>query len=245
MLLEALVDPMVLFCAGCIAAPIFVNENMTPAKIREYFLHPAMLAAAAALVLAWAVAEFVGKKPVRLSFGDRTLARWYLLNGVIIHALMDGLVGVFKANKYFAKQYGMLDRRYGAPLGSYNGSAVHVISLMELLVKAPICILLYLAIRKGWRCRDALEFFTCVTQAYGTVVYLGQEAISGAPNLDVDYKLEFTFHYIFYFWFAVVFGCVLYLIVPGIVGYRVYQRLVANSPAGGIVTGSSATRKRQ
>ena len=244
MLLEVVFDPFVLFCAGCIAAPIFVNPNMTPDKIQEYFTHPAMIACAALLVVAWVAAEFIGSKPIKLSFGDRLLARWYLLNGVIIHILMDGLVGVFKANKYFATQYGMLDKRYGDELGNFTGSAVHVVSLMELLVKGPICVLLYLAIRKGSKHRDALEFFTCVTQAYGTVVYLGQEAISGGKNFDVDWNFEFTFHYIFYFWFAVIFGCVLYLIVPGIVGWRVYKRIVRSTPAGGVVVDTTKAKRR-
>jgi hypothetical protein len=248
--LEIALDPFVHFCVGCIAAPLFANPDMTNAKMIEYFTHPAMVGSAAALVLAWLVVHlpFLGGKPVALSRSDRMLARWYLLNGVVIHALMDGMVGVFKVNKYFAAQYALVDQRYADPIGVFNGSAVHVVSLLELFVKGPVCVLLYVAIRKGWRSRDALEFFTCVTQAYGTVVYLGQEAISGGRNLDVDWDLTFTPDKLFYFWFAIIFGCVLYLIVPGIVGWRVYKRLVANSPssveAAAVASSSSKKAKR-
>ena len=234
MFLEVLFDPFVHFCVGCIAAPLFVNPNMKQENVIEYFTHPAMVGSLALLLVTIFATKFIGGRCVKLSFGDRMLARWYLLNGVIIHILMDGLVGVFKANKYFAVQYGMLDKRYGDPLGVFNGSAVHIVSLMELFVKGPICVLLYWAMHKGSKHRDALELFTCVTQVYGTVVYLGQEAITGGKNFEVDWNLEFTFHHIFYFWFAVFFGCLLYFVVPGIVGWRVYKRIVRNSPTGGI-----------
>lgn len=160
-----------------------------------------------------------------LTYGERTRARWYLLNGIIIHIFMDGCVGVLKTNKLLADNYAKLDKRYGDRLGTFNGSAVHVVSLAELLVKGPLCVVLYWAFKVRHPMRDALEFFTCVTQVYGTIVYLGQEAISGAHNLDVDYKLSFTLHYLFYFWFAIIFGCVLYLIVPAVLGYRSYLRL--------------------
>lgn len=168
---------------------------------------------------------------VPLNYAERRRARWYLINGVIFHMLMDGCVGVFKTNTLFARNYAKLDRRYAEPLGSYNGSAVHVISLVELFIKGPICILLYLAMQTRHRTVDALEFFTCVTQAYGTIVYLGQEAISGAPNLDVDYDLTFSQHYLVYFWFAILFGCTLYLIVPTILAYRSFGRIVAHTSA--------------
>ncbi|CAD2212677.1 3-beta-hydroxysteroid-delta(8),delta(7)-isomerase [Angomonas deanei] len=142
---------------------------------------------------------------------------------------MDGCVGVFKTNRLFAQNYAKLDKRYGDVLGTFNGSAVHVVSLMELFVKGPICVLLYWAYVTRHPSRDALEFFTCVTQAYGTVVYLGQEAISGAINLEVDYQLSFSPYHLLYFWFAIFFGCVLYLIVPSILGWKSYLRLVKST----------------
>lgn len=229
MLLEVLIDPFVLFCVGCIVTPVAIQlDTITQPELLAFFGHPAMVGCAALLLLAVVETKFFGKC-VRLSFGQRVLARWYLLNGVVIHILMDGLVGVFKANRLFAENYAKLDRRYGDALGTFNGSTVHIVSLMELVVKGPVCILLYRAYHRGSASRDVLEFFTCVTQVYGTIVYLGQEAISGAPNLDVDYDLTFTFHYLLYFWFAVIFGCLLYLVVPTVLGWKAYKRLVASS----------------
>lgn len=226
MFLELLIDPFVIFCVACIVTPVTIQlDTLSQQEIVEFFTHPAMLACALLFVVAVAETK-LGGKCVKLSFGQRMLARWYLLNGVVIHILMDGLVGVFKANRLFALNYAKLDKRYGDVLGSFNGSTVHIVSLMELLIKGPICILLYRAIHRGSRHRYALEFFTCVTQVYGTIVYLGQEAISGAPNLDVDYQLTFSFHYLLYFWFAIIFGCVLYIIVPSVLGWVAYCNLV-------------------
>jgi hypothetical protein len=248
MFLEVLVDPFVLFCVACIVTPVAIQlDTITQPEVMEFFTHPAMIACAALLLVAVVETKFLGKC-VKLSFGQRVLARWYLLNGVVIHILMDGLVGVFKANRLFAENYAKLDRRYGDALGTFNGSTVHIVSLMELAVKGPICVLLYRAYHRGSACRDALEFFTCVTQVYGTIVYLGQEAISGAPNLDVDYHLTFTFHYLLYFWFAVIFGCLLYLVVPTVLGWKAYKRLVASSGAakvGAITTTSTTTKQKR
>lgn len=234
---------------------VIARDTLTREMVIDYFTEPSMAVSLIAVPVAWIIGviwrsrvrqslrqrkmyqdEHKNKlEPYErvnydammapLTYGERTRARWYLLNGIIIHILMDGCVGVFKTNKLFAANYAKLDKRYGDRLGEFNGSAVHVISLMELLVKGPLCVLLYWAFKVRHPMRDALEFFTCVTQAYGTIVYLGQEAISGAPNLDVDYNLTFSPRFLFYFWFAIIFGCVLYLIVPAVLGYRSYVRL--------------------
>ncbi|KEG05822.1 putative 3-Beta-hydroxysteroid-delta(8), delta(7)-isomerase [Trypanosoma grayi] len=233
MFVEVFVDPFVIFCASCVALPLVLERAyLTQADVVAYLTEPAMLFAAAVLVATVAEAKLARRRqrrPVPLSLRERVRARWYLLNGVVIHVLLDGLVGVFKASTLLARNYAKLDARYAAALGSFTGSAVHIVSLMELCVKGPLCLLLYRAYQTNSPHRDALELFSCVTQAYGTVVYLGQEAISGMPHFDVDRQLEFTPHYLVYFWFAIVLGCVLYLIVPCWLGWQAYKRLVAAS----------------
>ncbi|GET87387.1 hypothetical protein, conserved [Leishmania tarentolae] len=232
-----------------------VRDSLTAEVAQAYFREPSTACALAAIPTAWLIGVVWRRRVHRslrqrktyqeahkseiaphelinydsmmapLTYGERTRARWYLLNGIIVHMFMDGCVGVFKTNSLLAENYAKIDARYASELGSFNGSAVHVVSLMELFVKGPLCVLLYWAFQVRHPMRDALEFFTCVTQAYGTIVYLGQEAISGAPNLDVDYDLTFSPHYLLYFWFAVIFGCVLYLLVPAVLGWRSYLRL--------------------
>lgn len=247
-LLEAAVDPMFLFCLGCVLTPLVVaRETLTRADVVAYFTEPSMLLSLLAVPVCGVLATLLdrryrggssgkgskggkGKKPraTGLTYGERARARWYLLNGLIIHILMDGCVGVFKTSRLFALNYAKLDHRYGAALGTFQGSAVHVVSLCELFLKGPLCVLLYFLFYthgagRGWR--EVAEFFTCVTQAYGTVVYLGQEAISGGTNLEVDWALDFSAYHILYFWFAIFFGCLLYLIVPCVLGARSAVRL--------------------
>lgn len=227
--MEVLLDPFVNFCIMCIVTPVSIQwDTISQEEAIEFFTHPAMIGCLALLIVAVLETKYGGKN-VKLTSGERKTARWYLLNGVVIHILMDGLVGVYKANRLFAENYAKLDKRYAAELGSFNGSAVHIISGLELFVKGPICILLYRAYHRGSPHRDALEFLTCVTQVYGTIIYLGQEAISGMKHCDVDYDLTFTFHYLLYFWFAVVFGCLLWLLVPTYLGWKAYLRIVGNS----------------
>ena len=233
--MDVLVDPFVHFCIACIVTPVAIQWNTIPTSdALGFFTHPAMIASLGLLVLVVAETKLCGKN-VKLTAAERQRARWYLLNGIVIHILMDGLVGTFKVNRLFAENYAKLDRRYGAELGSFQGSVVHIVSGMELFVKGPICLLLYRAYHRGSAHRDALEFFTCVTQVYGTIIYLGQEAISGMTNCDVDYNFTFSFHYLLYFWFAVVFGCLLWLIVPTYLGWQSYKRLVRSSAAKAVV----------
>lgn len=224
MLLEVLLDPFVLFCLGCIASPMLIDSAITRTDVVAYFSNPAIVGSFVALGLIVVVTK--SGNCVKLSRADRMLARWYLLNGVIVHSLLDAGIGVFKVDPYLAKHYALVDRRYAASLGDSNAAAVHVVTILELVLKGPVCVALYYCMHRGSPHRDALELFTCVTQVYGTFVYLGQELLTRGRDLDVDWKLEFTFHHIFYFWFAVIFGCVLYLIIPAIVGWRTYKRLV-------------------
>lgn len=229
-LLEIIFDPFVLFCVGCIVTPPLVDKTLSRDAQLDYFTHPAMLFCAALLIITYVYTFVVNRqRVVKLAASKRMLARWYLLNGVIIHILMDGLVGVYKANQPFATQYAKLDKRYGADVGTFLGSAVHIVSAMELFVKGPLCILLYIAYHHNLSIRDPLELITCATQIYGTVVYLGQEWLTGGHNFDVDWNLTFSMHYLLYFWFAVFFGCLLYFVVPGILGYWCFTRIAGDA----------------
>eukprot|EP00744_Colponema_vietnamica_P018686 GILI01026376.1.p1 GENE.GILI01026376.1~~GILI01026376.1.p1 ORF type:complete len:245 (+),score=53.97 GILI01026376.1:43-777(+) len=225
-LLEVLFDPFVAFCAICIATPLAIQySTVTQEDVKDYLLEPSMLFSFGLMALVVLETTF-GGKCVKLSASERMRARWYLLNGAIIHILMDGLIGVFKTNSLMAANYKKIDIRYSEPLGNYNGSAVHVISLCELLIKGPICLILYRMYYRGSAHKELFEFFTCVTQMYGTVVYLGQEFVSGCPNLDVDWHLTFSLHHLVYFWFAIAIGCILYFLVPGYLGYQCYKRIL-------------------
>jgi hypothetical protein len=146
---------------------------------------------------------------------------------VVIHILLDGMTGVYKLNPVFTEQYAELDKRYGAPIGSFLGSAVHVISALELFVYGPLCVYLYMAYHKRYPSRDAVELVVCVCQLFGTIVYLGQEVISGMTSMEVDWDFTFTYRMLKNFWFAVVIGNSIWLIVPTYLGVKSFNRIVA------------------
>lgn len=252
---EFLVDPTFLFCVGVFAAPLYMKRNkIKREEINVYLTEPFFLAMLAALILVAVMGIIIRKRFIKdltrrkelqdknrnlhayqrvnytyllrpLRLGERLRSRWYLFNGIVIHAYLDGLVGFFKVNPLMAANYAKIDRRYGADVGSFQGSTVHVLCLLELFIKSFMCIFLYWAFQNRHPARDALELLVCATQVYGTVMYIGQEIISGGRNLELDYFFTFSLHYTVYFWFAVVFGCALFILVPLLLGYWSFQRL--------------------
>ena len=87
--------------------------------------------------------------------------------------------------------------------------------VLELVVYFPACVWLYWAYWTGKAYRASLEVFVCAFQLYGTLVYLMQEHYNGYKSFNwLDSKLEFTVNHLFYFWFAVVIGCSLWIVVP-------------------------------
>ena len=223
---ELATDPFVLFCVSCIIIPPVV-EGMNREAIVAYAFHYTFLFTAALIAAVYWFTK--SGETVTLSKCDRWKARWYLLNGAVIHILLDGMTGVHKLNPTFARQYAEIDGRYGAALGSFEGSAVHVISALELYVYGPMCLWLYYLYHRGLPQRDALEFATCIAQLYGTIVYAGQEIISGMTLTQCDRNLTFSMAMLKNFWFAFVLGNTIWVIIPSWLGYEAWNRLVAAS----------------
>ena len=223
--LEVLLDPSVLFGISCIAMVPFVDPTpMTQADVVEYFTHWGMLLSLALLVGTVVVTHQRGT--VRLTPYERRVARWYLINGALIHVLLDGLAGGFKVNKFLAAQFHRLDSRYAEPVGEKYASALFLISALELFLKGPVCLYLYACYHRRLPARDVVEVFTCVTQVYGTFIYIGQECLTGFTAWDVDWGLTFSFHHLIYFWFAVFFAVGLYGVVPTYLGYKAALRII-------------------
>lgn len=162
-------------------------------------------------------------RPLRL--GERLRSRWFLLTGVVLHGYLDGMVGCLGLPSPLKYIYATMDRRYASPLTSYQGSLVHSQGVCELVVVAPLSVLLYIFFQLRHPCRDGLELLLCVLQFYTTAMYLGQEWISGARNFDLDYFYSFTPHYVVHFWFLVVFVRMICLAVPLWLGFWSFQRI--------------------
>jgi len=194
--------------------PFFVGILVTPAVMAKswnerlwYLLDPWMVAAICLLVAV--VTYTVKSNPVRLSERDRRVANWYLLNGVFIHFLMDGMVGVFAKVPLFRTQYETVDLRY-----KNADPTVMAVSMVELLVMSPLSIAVFVGyhLRKPWRA--PLEIVTAVLQAMGTVMFVSPELQTGCRSVPFDRDFSFTFHHILYFWFAFVVCNLLWILLP-------------------------------
>jgi hypothetical protein len=143
-----------------------------------------------------------------LTFWEQKTAQWYLMNGVFIHFLMDGL-SVFHGVPALHDQYYLLDSRYK------GDATLDVLSMFELFVMAPLCLILYHGVRVRAPWRHALQLATSSVQLMGTIIYLGPEIYwwKGA-HLMIDWNLTFSPAYLAYFWFPVALGPLMWIFVP-------------------------------
>lgn len=166
---------------------------------------------------------------VTLSNRQSMIARWYLLNGLIIHFLLDGTSGVWQWWTIMGNEYLKLDKRFEEPLSGI-GIMATMATQMELIVMFPLCMIAYYAYRchvLNFNGKTAvyppwvyvLEVMVACFQLCGTWFYNGTEVVhiilrTGVESVPVDWKLEFTLDYIVYFWFAFVFCPIIWVIVP-------------------------------
>jgi hypothetical protein len=209
-----IVDPFFWFCAFALAVPPFWVGHNTQQTI-EYFSDPFMIGSVAFSLLVSVFTHYITRTPsAALSSFDAWRARWYLLNGVIIHFYLDGLIGAYKVNKTLASQYAILDKRYNdhGPLGQ----TLHVISVIELALYMPACVWLYWAFWKGKAYRASLEVFVASFQLYGTLIYILTEAMNEFKSFTYwNRRAEYwDLNVIFYLYFAVFVGVALWIIVP-------------------------------
>ena len=232
-------DPSVLFAIGVIFAPLgLVNYPEPQIEIsKQYLCNPAIISC----VILWLLIEiFFSVKP-KVSIR----AHWYLMNGIFFHVLLDPLSGLFQCVDLMSKQYGILDKRYILPF-DHEGLIVNLVSLLELILMAPICLYIYYGYykyfgknknknkknggykKKGLLLIYSLEIIVSTIQLIGTLFYDGQELIhiirgDGNEAIKIDYNLEFTFDFIFYFWFGAVFAQLPWIIVPIYMIFRSYK----------------------
>eukprot|EP01012_Entosiphon_sulcatum_P022287 TRINITY_DN2721_c0_g1_i1.p1 TRINITY_DN2721_c0_g1~~TRINITY_DN2721_c0_g1_i1.p1 ORF type:complete len:244 (+),score=51.69 TRINITY_DN2721_c0_g1_i1:25-756(+) len=227
-LFEMLTDVGLWFMVGLIFAPPGV-EYITKGDaafpdIQAYFLDPVFLGGGVALtVLLWLL--FGGGKD--LSTRDLRVARWYLLNGTIIHICMDGLVGSFHKWPLFYKQYCTLDKRFitGHPIP-------WTVGVIEFFGHSLFCFLTYYGYHNRRRWTPAAELFACAFQIFGAIAFVLAEFREGLENVPADWNLDFSWFHLFYFWFG--FGAnFVWLLIPGTLAWTATQRIAAcYDPAG-------------
>jgi hypothetical protein len=133
-----------------------------------YFTDPVSIIGVVALVVTLFATHKSGHNMPKLTSSDKRAALWYgclwqaevgdfhcltqmcprfcryLVNGVVIHIMMDGLVGSFSAHNIFLPpmtlHYSILDKRFQR--GDPNAL---VVTLTELLLMGPLCLFAYRA----------------------------------------------------------------------------------------------------
>eukprot|EP01064_Diplonema_japonicum_P033320 TRINITY_DN6524_c0_g3_i1.p1 TRINITY_DN6524_c0_g3~~TRINITY_DN6524_c0_g3_i1.p1 ORF type:complete len:234 (+),score=40.03 TRINITY_DN6524_c0_g3_i1:23-703(+) len=193
-MMQSVLDPTAIFCFFCILIPMYKEPETTDADRVAFLSDPAFFCPLLVIMLAALVTRGQGVKVD----DKRARARWYLWNAGVIHGMMDGLVGAFGQLPIFAKQYAILDKRFG------NGEVTVpvVVGMLEIFIWAPLCLLTYNAIRRGLPSAAPLELITSTCHIVGTIAFITPEFLEGFPNIVTDFNFEFTLHHIVYFWFG-------------------------------------------
>lgn len=217
---KQILDPSVIFIAGCFMVPLgLAEDNAERIRFLTDWTLWFMVACAVGTVL---ITRWVaGPNPVPLSNRDRLVASWFLMNGAVIHIFMDGLIGVYRLCPPFQRHYAKLDDRYGK-----GDATVDNISLLELYLYGPAALALYYAYhnRRAWR--YPLEIVVSCFQLYGAILFVFTEAWYGGIHIPVDWKFEFHFDHILYFWFGFLIANGIWFVVPSWIIYGSSKHIV-------------------
>ncbi len=89
-----------------------------------------------------------------------------------------------------------------------------MISITELLIMGPLCILLFYAYCRDKPFRLPLELVVCSIQIFGTIVFTGSEIWEGFPNIPTDFEMTFEKDKVLYFWIFFVAANILWIVLP-------------------------------
>ncbi len=59
-----------------------------------------------------------------------------------------------------------------------------------------------------------LEIVVSVAQLFGAILFMGSEVWWGGIHIPVDWKLQFTFNHLLYFWFGFLIANTIWLVIP-------------------------------
>ena len=202
-------DPTLIFCIGCLMAPLMVLYVKKPEDLQKetirHFSDPAILAGVAFITLAFLLTR--GSK-TKLSSLEKLISNWILLNGGIIHLTMDGLTGGYHFLPLMYENYCIVDKRFKT-----DEPNSWIITQIELFIMCPLCFFAYIAFWRGSIQKYCLCIVVSCLQIAGALVFSGAEIFANFPNTPVDRKFEFTNDHILYFWFG--FGAnIIWLVIP-------------------------------
>eukprot|EP01084_Bolivina_argentea_P271149 461248_1 len=268
-------DPTVLFTIAVVLTPLGfeINDPNFIELLKIYFLHAPFLICFALIIILENGTLFIPQKhavPFKkkkrtngtysqpkglkirniLTTSDYMTSRWYLMNGLIYHSLMDPISGFWQNWSLMTKQYSYLDTRFANPYEIGAESATLTVWL-EAAVMCPLCILIFIGYRYILpRIRNTssknkskyasivwiycLEFVVCLCQSIGSYFFYGTEMILLFIGKDthITYaknknELDFDIWECFYFWFGTIFMVAIWVIIPVILMIRAYGQIVS------------------
>ncbi len=192
-----------------------VSHSTAPPKEDKiiFLLNPWLwftFAAVAATIIGTRLATASSASHARpLTFWEEKTAQWFLMNATV-QFLMDGL-SVFHAVPGLHDLYYLLDARYA------GDPTVDALALIEAFVMAPLCISLYFGVHARAPWRHGLQLVTSAIQFMGTLVFIVSELYAhGGKHWMIDYSLTFSAEHLAFFWFSIVFGMLVWLVIPPI-----------------------------
>eukprot|EP00483_Globobulimina_turgida_P007107 UN07121 len=202
-----LLDPTVLFSIVVVFIPVAfeVNNPNFVEVIKPYLLYPPFLICWALIILLEIGSLLLPqkthvsrRKKVKtttyiLSNAEYMASRWYLLNGLMYHLLMDPVTGFWQNWSLMTKHYNFTDERFSNPY-KVGAEAATLTVWLEGAVMCPLCVLLFIGYRyilPRLRSRNTaaknnskygsivwiycLEFVVGLCQSLGTYFFYGSE----------------------------------------------------------------------
>ena len=241
-----LLDPSVLFTMIVVLLPIILELNSPNLieLIQSYLLAPPFLICFTLIL----ILEFKAPSTSQLTRSEYRVSRWYLMNGLIYHSLMDPITGFMQNWSLMTKQYNYLDQRFAAPFDVGAETATLTV-WMEGAMMCPGCIFLFIGYRYMLpKMRDksdkdssranivwiyCLEFVVGLCQSIGTYFFYGAEFMLLITGQDTNMPyarnikdLDLDVWECFYFWFGTYAMVWVWIVVPFICMTRSYGQLV-------------------
>lgn len=223
----AVATPAFIFVAGCLVAPAVLEIVGTPLGLPlgmpYVFAWPVLLwvgigiATVAVTFRDASGPNGTGCRPCRsdemASRWDPWIASWYLSNGFFFNSMMDVFAGQFQSWQTMTARYNELEPRYNPQVQcSYDGVTVFLTSWQEILLQAPLGLLLFYGYWRGKAWRYPLEIIFNAWSVAGVWYFYGSEFVLNFPYIHAPFgkdreflpHMALTFETVYKFWIGFV-----------------------------------------
>lgn len=237
------ISSQVLFLAVCFALPIYLLQ--TPTAIFAFITHfYSITTFLAAFFVTFYVAKASENQSTPPTLNESRHARWWLLNGLFVHFLLNGSKLIHRISFFLSKilssttitipeyflhtLHGQIDTRY-VQYTTTSPSYITILMCIELFILMPLCFTMYYAVQTRQPWRAPLQAITSTIQLLGTIIYIGTEFCDGGqeflPHFQfLDKSFQFTQERLIKFWFPFL-SIGIWIIVPSCLMYNAVVEL--------------------